>query len=294
MAALLDLMREHVRFAVPGLLRQAEACGPAWQRELDELLDRLYPAPAERLAAARAYGRFTIDAMRRQRRFERCGRYEPRPPAGALDERARRDDYLPGLLLSHYLWPQQARQLAFYRQEFLPRLAAAGARRLLEVGIGTGLYTRHALLALPRLQALGVDLSAAALDFSRMHVAAYGLTARFDGARLDLAQADLPQLHDALVCVEVLEHLDAPAAFLLALARQVRPNAYIFVSAALNAADVDHVHRYGSPDEVLAQVEAAGFRVEASLLAEGRTSGAPGVPVPAVLALIMRPQELQL
>lgn len=290
MTALLELMRAHARFAVPGLLRNATLFGEAWQAELDELLSRLYPAPASRVAAVRAYARFTLDAMRRQRRFELTGQFAPR--LGSLDERLLQEQYLPGLLLSHFLWPQHVRQLAFFRHAFLPRLAAAGARRLLEVGIGTGLYTRVALQGVEGLQALGLDLSDAALAFSRTHVTAYGLGERVELQRLDVQRADLPRRHDALVCVEVLEHLDRPADFLCALARQLQPNAYIFLSAALNAADVDHVHLYRSPGEVLAQVRAAGFHVEETLLAEGRASQPRGVPAPAVLALILRPEEV--
>src|SRR6218665_1174178 len=288
-------MREHVRFAVPGLLRDAARFGPAWQAGLAAMLETLHPAPAQRLAAVRAYGRFTIDAMRRQQRFERTGQYASRPAPGhpgALDERLLRDQYLPGLLLSHYLWPQHVQQLEFFRQAFLPRLAAAGSRHLLEVGIGTGLYTRLALQARTELQALGLDLSEASLAFSRRHLACYGLDDRFEARRHDLLRADLPQRYDALVCVEVLEHLEAPAEFLRALARQGQPNAYIFISAALNAADIDHVHLYRDPAQLSAQVEAAGFTVEASRLANGRASGRAGVPVPAVLALILRPVEV--
>lgn len=291
MTALLELMREHARFAVPGLLRNAALFGQAWQTELDDLLGRLYPEPAARLAAVRAYGRFTIDAMRRQRRFEHTGQYAP--TLGSLDACSLHAHYLPGLLLSHFLWPQHVRQLHFFRQVFLPRLAAAGVRRLLEVGIGTGLYTRVALQRLDRLQALALDISETSLAFSRLHLSGYGLAARAELRRLDVLQTDLPQRHDALVCVEVLEHLDRPTDFLRSLTRQLQPNAYIFLSAALNAADVGHIHLYRTPDEVLGQVKAAGFHVEETLLAEGRASRPAGVPVPAVLALILRPEEVR-
>lgn len=286
-----ELMQEHARFALPGLRRDLERYGPGWLAEAEGLLTTLFPRPAEQREAMRAYSRFTIDAMRRQRRFEQLGRYEPRPP-GALDERRRLHDYLPGLLLSHYLWPQHYEQLRFFREAFLPRLARAGAARLLEVGIGSGLFLRHALQALPAARGLGLDLSEAALDFSRRHAACHGLGGRFEASRHDLLQSALPGRFDALICVEVLEHLDDPPALLRALRRQAGPGAVVFVSAALNAADIDHVHLYREPAALTAQVEAAGFVIEAARLAEGRALGPAGVPVPAVLALILRISEV--
>jgi SAM-dependent methyltransferase len=295
MSLLPDLMREHARFALPSLGRDAARFGPGWLAGLEDLLVRLYPLRDGQRSAVRAYGLFTIDAMRRQRQFERSGHYPPRPPAGAPDalgDDRLREQYLPGLLLSHHLWPQHYRQLEFFRAAFVPQLAAAGCTRLLEVGIGTGLYLREALQALPQASGLGIDLSEAALAFSRRHAAGFELAGRLAVQRHDLLLERLAERYEALICVEVLEHLDAPLQLLRALRDQAQPNAYIFVSAALNAADVDHVYLYREPAALLAQVEAAGFRVEVSQLHEGRALGPAGVPVPAVLALILRPTEV--
>lgn len=296
MGALLELMQEHARFAVPGLRRNLQRFGAGWLAETEGLLDALFPRPSLRREAMRAYGRFTVDTMRRQRRFEQLGRYEARPPPGtpgALNEQRRQQDYLPGLLLSHYLWPQHYEQLAFFRESFLPRLMQAESARLLEVGIGSGLFLRLALQALPAARGLGLDLSEASLAFSRRHAARFGLTARFAAQHHDLLKAPLAERFDALICVEVLEHLEAPEVLLRALRRQVEPGAFVFISAALNAADIDHVYLYHEPAALIRQVEAAGFRVEAARLAEGRALGTAGVPVPAVLALIMRPSEVR-
>lgn len=296
MSALLELMQEHARFAVPGLRRNLERFGTVWLTEAQGLLDAVYPQRSLQGEAMRAYGRFTVDAMRRQRRFEQLGRYEARPPAGtpgALDEQRRQQDYLPGLLLSHYLWPQHYEQLGFFRDSFLPRLVQARSDRLLEVGIGSGLFLRLALQALPTARGLGLDLSETALAFSHRHAACFGLTERFSARRHDLLQAPLPERFDALICIEVLEHLEAPEVLLRALRRQVEPEAHVFVSAALNAADIDHVYLYREPAALIRQVEAAGFRIEATRLAEGRALGPAGVPVPAVMALIMRPSEVR-
>lgn len=295
MSVLLELMQEHARFALPGLRRDLERFGTAWLAEAEDLVATFYPQSSLQREALRAYGRFTIDTMRRQRRFEQLGRYEARPPAGtagALDEQRRQQDYLPGLLLSHYLWPQHYQQLCFFRESFVPRLVQARSGRLLEVGIGSGLFMRLALQALPAARGLGLDLSETALAFSRRHAARYGLSGRFEARHHDLLQAPLAEHFDALICVEVLEHLEKPESLLRALRRQVEPSACVFVSAALNAADIDHVHLYREPGAVLRQVEAAGFRVEAARLSEGRAQGPAGVPVPAVLALIMRPSEV--
>lgn len=90
-----------------------------------------------------------------------------------------------------------------------------------------------------------------------------------------------------LVCVEVLEHLDDPVAFLRGLRRNMEPGARAFITAALNAAHTDHIYLYRNANEVLAHLVEAGFTLEQSFVGSAYKPASPGLPVPEAAAFIV-------
>ena len=295
---LLAAMETTARFARDSVHRGAAQFGPAWVDGLGELLDRLYAADGALADAVQGYGAFAMDAMRRQKRFERERHYVARSYAEAVaevyynDEHMRRQ-YLPGLLLSHYLWAHHVQQLQYFEGFYLPWLKQHGVTRFAEVGVGTGLYSRLLLQHLPDVQGTGLDISPMSLQFTQAHVAAYGFADRYTALQHDILQAPLPapyaHRYPAVVCVEVLEHLEDPTAMLRGLRELCTADGRLFVTAALNAADADHIHLYRKPEDVVAQVEAAGLHVEHCFHAHAYAPPAPGVPVPSALAMVLSP-----
>jgi len=112
------------------------------------------------------------------------------------------------------------------------RLAALNGRegtdltglRLLDVGCGAGLARE----AFARLGAVvtGLDAAGAALSAARAHAAAGGLSISYRDGRPE----DLSGTWDAVVSLEVIEHVEDRAAFLASLARLVRPGGATFLS----------------------------------------------------------------
>jgi hypothetical protein len=90
-----------------------------------------------------------------------------------------------------------------------------------------------------------------------------------------------------LVCIEVLEHLEDPVAFLRALRAALAPGGRAFITAALNAAHVDHIYLYETVEDVLEQLRAADFALEQGFVANADASSKPGVPVAAVAAFVV-------
>jgi 2-polyprenyl-3-methyl-5-hydroxy-6-metoxy-1,4-benzoquinol methylase len=295
---LLAAMESHARFARDSVHRAAAQFGPAWVEGFGELLQRLYAGEHAVSDAVQGYGAFAMDAMRRQKRFERDRRYVARSYAEAAaevyhnDEHMRRQ-YLPGLLLSHYLWAHHVQQVQYFEGFFLPWLKQHGVTRFAEVGVGTGLYSRLLLQHLPEVHGTGLDISPMSLQFTQAHVAAYGSAERYTALNHDILQSPLPEpfteRYAAVVCVEVLEHLEDPTAMLRGLRGLCTTDGRLFVTAALNAADADHIHLYRKPEDVVAQVEAAGLHVEHCFHANAYAPPAPGVPVPSALAMVLSP-----
>lgn len=107
------------------------------------------------------------------------------------------------------------------------RVQLAGAR-VLDVGCGGGLLAEA--LARRGASVTGIDLAPGMIQTAKLHAAESGLAIDYrvqDAA--ELAASDVPRF-DVVCCMEMLEHVADPAAFVGILARLVRPGGAVFVS----------------------------------------------------------------
>jgi SAM-dependent methyltransferase len=271
--------------------RNRDALGPEWCRSLDETVTRLFPGDAELAAAVEGYARFALDIVRRTMKFEKERAYPARTYAEVArdvygDAAYMRTRYLPGLLLSHELWPHHHRQRRFFEEAFVSDLRRAGTGPFYDVGVGTGFYSRVALAGAPEARGIGFDVSPASRDYAEWHVAAFGAGERYRVELRDVL-ADPPPPVPRVVCVEVLEHLEDPLAFARGLRRLLAPGGKAFVTAAINAPNADHIYLYRSAEEVKAQLVEAGFVVEQYLAALAGPPSRPGAPVAEVAAFVL-------
>jgi SAM-dependent methyltransferase len=292
LAKLSSLAQKHARIARAGIERSALEFGSDWCKDFESLLVHLYAEGDSLENAVKGYGAFVMDSMRRQKRFELELSYPAKTYAEAAAEVYFNDgymerQYLPGLLLSHYLWAHHYLQLRYFRQFFLTTLRARSVNSFAEVGVGTGLYSRIALQELPHVQGAGFDISPLSLKFTQNHVAAFGLADRYQALMQNILTAPLEQKFDAVVCVEVLEHLEDPVAMLKGLRDMVVPGGKLFVTAALNAAHADHIYLYRDPAEVVAHAGAAGLHVENLFFANAYPPAKKGLVVPSALAMVL-------
>lgn len=282
------------RFAQSNIQRNSAEFGPSWDSAFEQLLANLYPDPASLADAVTGYAAFAMDSMRRQRRFEAEGQYPAKTFAEAAQEVYLNDEYmntqyLPGLLLSHYLWTHHYLQIQYFENFFLPSLAAESQPRFAEVGIGTGVYSRIALQTVPTARGLGYDLSPLSVRFTRAHLEAFGLLDRYDTDLRDVTEIPPEDPVTHVICVEVLEHLEDPVALLRGLKNMTAMGGRLFITAALNAANADHIFLYRNAEEVLKQTEEAGLHVEHYFFANAYPAPKPGVPVPAAMAMVCSP-----
>ncbi|WP_448614101.1 SAM-dependent methyltransferase [Modestobacter sp. URMC 112] len=292
LADLADALRTGHRFAADIVDRSALLFGERWADEFELVLGAVFPTREAVAAAAQGYAAFALRSMRLQAEFVSEGRYRPRTHAEAaeevyLDEQHMMGEYLPGLLLSHFLWPHHHRQLRFFETAFVDAMRVAGATSFVEVGTGTGLYSGLLLRRLPQVRGTGFDISPSSQRFTGALLDALGVGDRYEVQLRDVAEEPPGRTTEWLVCVEVLEHLEDPVAFLRALRATVGPGGRAFVTAAVNAAHADHIHLYRSADEVLEHLVAAGFTLEQSFVGAAYEAPAPGVPVPQAAAFIV-------
>jgi SAM-dependent methyltransferase len=241
--------------------------GDAWREEFVRHVETLYGAIGSEtdpglLDALDGYAEFANDSMRSQVFFEKTGRYKASNYEDVRRECYTNQDhmtrcYLPGMYLSHLLWPQHYHMLTGYRALVLPR--AASARVFFEVGVGCGVYSKVTLEELPGVRGVGFDISRWSLEFTERMVGRFGLGDRYHIEERDIRHG-YAEPCDLLVCQEVLEHLENPAEFCTWLHAMVRPGGLAYITAALNAAHSDHIYLFSRPEQLEEMVRAAGFR----------------------------------
>jgi SAM-dependent methyltransferase len=292
LASMTATLRDRHRFAADIADRCAALFGARWAEEFEVVVDALFPTPEAVAAAVKGYAAFAMQSMRLQAAFEVEGHYRSKTYDQAasevyFNEQHMMREYLPGLLLSHFLWPHHYRQLQFFETAFVDAMRVAGASSFVEVGIGTGLYSGLLLRRLPWVRGTGYDISPSSKQFTEDQVRALGVEDRYEVQLRDVTARPVQPRADWLVCVEVLEHLEDPVAFLRGLRASLAPGGRAFITAALNAAHADHIHLYRTPDDVLAQLVEAGFTLEQSFVGAAYAPRAPGVPVPSAAAFIV-------
>ncbi len=117
------------------------------------------------------------------------------------------------------------RHLERFMQAYTDALAATQPSSVLDAGCGEGYATDFMARRLPRAAFTGVDVNPDALAFARAH---FGGAARYCEGSLYALPFE-QDAFDAVVCSEVLEHLDAPARALAELARVARHHVLLTV-----------------------------------------------------------------
>ena len=254
-----DAVESALRLRAPYLAgivqKQFKEFGQSWLAAFDRELGTFFGNDAAALASAvEGYIKFALDGMLLQKRFDKAGRYEPKTFDQAAAEVYQNPDYmfrlyLPGIQLSHFLWRHHYRQHIFFVERYLPLVMEHGGLRFYDVGVGTGFYSKEML----RLQF--------SLTYAQRMVSAFGAADRYRCSIRNIIASPPAAPAPFILNVEVLEHLEDPLAFLKALFRMLEPGGYGMVTAAVTAPNADHIYLYNSAQEVVVQIQEAGFKI---------------------------------
>lgn len=214
-----------------------------------------------------AFAQTSIDFLRLQARFRQTLSYARTTADGLVDElysdaEEMEGHYLDGLAMTYAMWPNHARLLDFYRREFLAQLPSTPV--VLEIGPGHGLLGFTLLTDRPGATYTALDISEPALRFLEKTFAANGLDADVSLVAGDATKLDderIPTAAEAVVCCEVLEHVNEPERILEAVRDRLAPGGRAFMSTVANLEAIDHVYLFRDANEIRSMIQDHGMTI---------------------------------
>ncbi len=106
------------------------------------------------------------------------------------------------------------------------RTGGLADKRVVDVGCGGGILAES--MAGAGAQVTGIDLSEAALDVARLHLLESGATVDYRHVDAEVLAQEAPASFDVVTCLEVLEHVPDPAAYIRTCAGLLKPGGDAF------------------------------------------------------------------
>jgi len=271
MSTIYQKLLARCQFIYPRFVGQWQASrelfGSRWEEDFSAIVGPTLPTDPDSTwdEVLEGYAEFCTEALRAQVYFERTGRYKATSYAEVnaacyQDESYMLRRYLPGLFLSHFVWPHHYRLVRGFTDVILPQVPA-DVRTFYEIGVGCALYSLLTLRARPELRGVGYDISDHALKYGGHVIHSHALDDRFVLRNQDIITHPIADKTDFIISQEVLEHLEDPPAFIRGLLEATRPGGWGYITAAINAGHTDHIYLYRSPEEVAAHINGAGWEI---------------------------------
>lgn len=114
------------------------------------------------------------------------------------------------------------------RLGYIDRKVGLHGKTVLDVGCGGGILSEAMAAAGARVT--GIDLGEKPLKVARLHLLESGLQVEYLGIAVEQLASERPQAYDVVTCMEMLEHVPAPAAIVAACAALLKPGGTCFFS----------------------------------------------------------------
>ncbi|HEY8074878.1 MAG TPA: class I SAM-dependent methyltransferase [Labilithrix sp.] len=254
-------------------LEHLRACDADWsfcEKLCEDALALSGGDEAKLLERAETLVDFSMEFLELQKELEATGRYRYRTFA-EVDAHVYSDPslaaygppYVWAMYFTQAFWVSHCKIWRFFLEQFV---APSSSGRVLEVPSGNGLFLTHFLLRSPGFRGVGLDLSDASIAFTERVLALNDVRARADVVKADFFAWEPVERFDRIVCGEFLEHVEDPLAVLKMLRSLLAPGGRLFLTAAVWAANIDHIYVYERADDVRAHLAAAGLVAEREIV----------------------------
>lgn len=114
------------------------------------------------------------------------------------------------------------------RLDYIDQIVGLQGKHVIDVGCGGGILAES--MALRGANVTGIDLGEKALKVAQLHRLETGVSLDYRLISVEDIAEEQPSSYDAVVCMEMLEHVPDPAAVVKACAKLAKPGADVFFS----------------------------------------------------------------
>jgi 2-polyprenyl-3-methyl-5-hydroxy-6-metoxy-1,4-benzoquinol methylase len=213
---------------------------------------------------ANGYLSYIMDVNRSQIEYERRGNYLNKKYSDVFDRVYNNSEFMSayhwGVFVTTFAWEHHLKIYDFYKESFLPCLKPKGGH-LLDLGSGSGIWSFLTTYFCPQWTSQGIDISKKSIELST----AMAMSSRFNNKvnfkACDALKYRENKKYNAAISCFLMEHLEEPKLLLQNMSSNLETKGYAFITAALTAAEVDHISEFRRESEIVLMAEQAGFRV---------------------------------
>ncbi len=213
---------------------------------------------------ADGYLHFLMDVNRSQVEYERRGNYMNKSYNDVFYRVYNNPKFMSlyhwGVFVSTFTWEHHIKIYDLYRKSFLPCLNPE-AGRLLDLGSGSGIWSFLTTHFLPQWTSQGIDISEKSVELSTTMAESSGFDKKVQFKARDALTFKGTEKYNAAISCFLMEHLEEPQLLLQNMASNLETRGYAFITAALTAAESDHISEFRRESEIVSMAEEAGFRV---------------------------------
>ena len=213
---------------------------------------------------ADGYLHFLMDVNRSQIEYERRGNYLNKSYSDVFNSVYNNSEFMNfyhwGVFVSTFAWEHHIKIYDLYRNSFLAYLNPEGGS-LLDLGSGSGIWSFLTTYFSPQWISQGIDISEKSVELSTTMALSSGLNSKVTFKKYDALKYKGNKKYNAAISCFLMEHLEKPQLLLQNMASNLETKGYAFITAALTAAEIDHISEFHRESEIVLMAEEAGFRV---------------------------------
>ena len=242
------------------------------------------------IVLANGYVHFVNDVNLSQRQYEKDRKYKNKSYsdvyASVYDNAAYMEQYHWGVFTTTFAWEHHLKIYKYFVEYFVNLLNESG--ELLDLGSGSGIWSLLLLKSKKSWRTTGIDISDYSVNMARQLSVASGLSAEAKFIVDDALKYKLQEKVDAVISCFLLEHLEEPEKLFINVTENLKDGGLAFITAALTAAEIDHIFEFKRESELVKLAEKSGFRVVSTLSESPRTHSRDSYFLPRSMAMILR------
>jgi len=239
---------------------------------------------------ANGYIHFVSDVNRSQFEYEIDRRYKNKSYKDVYASVYDNADYMAlyhwGVFTTTFAWEHHLRLYQYFIEHFINLLDDGG--ELLDLGSGSGVWSLLTHLNKKNWRSTGVDISEYSVEMAQKLSKSSSMDTRASFIVGDALNYQSKDTVDAVISCFLLEHLERPEKLFFSAAENIKEGGIAFITAALTAAEIDHIHEFQNESELVALAEKNGFRVISLLSESPRSHSRKNYFLPRSMALVLQ------